>query len=155
MAQTFARTIKRGVLGLIVVALILAIIPIKYLAAPQWDVLVRDDSGTPLAGLNVRLSFQNYSAEPDSHEMTLVTDQSGHVAFPSQFRTASLLQRAFYTAGSAMGGVHASFGNHAFVFVFGGGYEGGAVSGPYVTDWTGSSTKLASTIVAKRIENAH
>jgi hypothetical protein len=48
---------KRGVLGLIVVALTLGMIPIQYLAAPQWDVLVRDDSGTPLAGLYVRLKF--------------------------------------------------------------------------------------------------
>jgi hypothetical protein len=155
VAQTFARTIKRGVLGLIIVAFIAGIIPTRYLAAPHWDVSVRDESGAPLAGLNVRLSFKNYSAESDSHEITLVTDQSGHVAFPSQFRSASLLQRAFYTIGSAIGGVHASFGNHAFVFVFGGGYEGDAVTGPYVTDWTGSPTKMASTVVAKRMKNAH
>jgi hypothetical protein len=155
VAQTFPRTVKRGVLGLIIVAFIAGIIPIRYLAAPQWDVLVRDESGTPLAGLNVRLSFENYSDESDSHEITLVTDQSGHVAFPSQFRTASLLQKAFYTAGSATGGVHASFGNHAFVFVFGGGYEGGAVTGPYLADWTGSPSKMASTVVAKRMQDAH
>jgi hypothetical protein len=55
---------------------------------------MRDESGTPLAGLNVRLSFKNYSAESDSHETTLVTDQSGHVAFPAQFRGTSLLQTA-------------------------------------------------------------
>ena len=149
MTQTPARTIRWGVLGLIIVVFTIGFIPIRYLAAPQWDVWVRDESGAPLAGLYVRLSFKNYSAESDSHETTLVTDQSGHVAFPAQFRTVSLLQKAFYTTGSAMGGVHASFGNHAFVFVYGGGYEGGAVTGPYVTDWTGSPTKIASRIVAK------
>ena len=155
MAQTFARTIKRGVLCFIIVAFTVGLIPTRYLAAPQWDVSVRDESGAPLAGLNVRLSFKNYSAESDSHEITLVTDPSGHVAFASQFRRASLLQRAIYTIGSAMAGVHASFGNHAFVFVFGGGYEGDAATGPHVTDWTGSPTKMASTIVAKRMKNAH
>jgi len=151
VVQASARAIKRGVLSLIAVAFTMSLIPFRYLAAPQWDVWVRDESGMPLAGLSVRLSFENYSAESDSHEMTLVTDRSGHVAFPAQFRTASLLQRAFYTAGSAMEGVHASFGNHAFVFVFGGGYEGEAVAGQDIANWTGSPTKMASTIVAKRM----
>ena len=116
---------------------------------------MKDGSGTPLAGLNVRLSFQNYSAESDSHEMTLVTDQSGHVTFTSQFRRASLLQKAIHMTRSAMEGVHASFGNHASVSAIGGCCEGEAVTGPYVTDWTGSPTKMASTIVAKRTENDH
>ena len=150
MARTFARTIKRGVLCLVVVFIAVGLIPLRYLAAPHWDVWVKDEAGKPLAGLNVRLGFQNYSAESGSHEITLVTDQSGHVTFPSQHRTASLIQRAFYTTASAMAGVHASFGNHAFVFVFGGGYGGDAVTGEYLTDWTGSPTEMASTIVAKR-----
>lgn len=123
--------------------------PIRYLAAPKWDVVVLSEAGAALAGLNVRLSYVNYSAESDSHEITLVTDQSGHVVFPSQYRTASLLQRAFYIARSALGGVHASFGNHAFVFVFGSGYDGEAVTGSYVTDWTGSPTEMKSKIIAK------
>jgi hypothetical protein len=130
-------------------------IPIQYLAAPQWNVYVKDERGTPLVGLYVRLSFTNYSAESQGHEITLFTDHSGHVDFPAQYRTASLLQRTFYTVRSAMGGVHASFGKHAFVFVFGGGYEGDAVTGAHVTDWSGSPTKMASTIIAKRVENKH
>src|SRR5438046_1334282 len=129
-----------------IVVVAVGLIPIRYLAAPQWDVWVTDQTGTPLTGLNVRLSYRNYSAESEGHEITLVTDYSGHVNFPAQFRTASLLQKAFYTARSATGGVHASFGNHAFVFVFGGGYEGDAVTGSHLTDWSGSPKKMTSTI---------
>jgi len=108
------------------------------------------DAGLPLLGVNVRLSYENYSTESDSHEMTSVTDTGGHVLFPAQFRSANFLQRAFYTTRSALGGVHASFGNHATVWVFGGGYEGDAVTGPYITDWTGSPSAMTSRIVAKR-----
>jgi hypothetical protein len=155
VVQTFVRTFKRTSLLRFIVVLAIGFIPIRYLAAPQWDVWVRDETGAPLTGLNVRLSFKNYSAESESHEITLVTDPSGHVAFPSQYRTASLLQKAFYSAASATGGVHASFGNRAFVFVFGGGYEGTSVTVPYVTDWTGLPTKMTSTIFAKHVVGPH
>lgn len=78
-------------------------------------------------------------------------------AFPSQYRAASLFQRAFYTALSALEGVHASFGNDAHVSVFARdwGYVGTAVTGPYVTDWTGSPTKMTSTVIAKTMEDPH
>ena len=155
MVRTFAKTIKRGVLYLAFAFFALSLIPIRYLAAPQWDVWVKDEASKPLAGLNVRLDYQNYSAESDSHEITLLTDQSGHVTFPSQYGKASLIQRAFNTCGSAMGGAHASVGNHAFVFAFGEGYEGDAVTGAYITDWTGSPTKMASTIIAKTTKSQH
>jgi hypothetical protein len=151
MSQPFARIIKRLVLGLCVAGLLIGLIPMRYLAAPQWDVWVKNEAGSPLPGLDVRLSYENYSAESESHEITLVTDQAGHVAFQPQFRTASLLQRAFYTAWSSLAGVHASFGNHAFVFVFGGDYEGDALTGHYVTDWTGLPPRMTSTIVAKPV----
>jgi hypothetical protein len=116
---------------------------------------VKDEAGKPLAGLNVRLDYKNYSAESDSHEITLVTDQSGHVTFPSQYGKASLIRRAFYASASAVGGAHASFVDHAFVFVFGNGFEGDAVTGAYITDWTGSPTEMASSVVARSTKHQH
>jgi hypothetical protein len=151
VSQTFSKTSKRGAIGFILVCFVIGLIPMRYLAAPQWDVWVRDEKGMPLPSLNVRLSYENYSAESESHEITLVTDKAGHVEFPSQHRAASLLQRVLYTACSSLGGVHATFGNHAFVFVFGGGYDGDAANGHYVADWTSSPTKMTSTIIAKAV----
>ena len=116
---------------------------------------MKDEAGKPLAGLSVRLDYENYSAESDSHEITLVTDPSGHVTFPSQYGKASLIRRAFYTSVSAMGGAHASFGNHAFVFVFGNGFDGDTGTGAYITDWTGSPTEMASSIVARKTKTQH
>jgi len=151
----FAGKIKWAAVGLVIIGIAVGFFPIRYLAAPKWDVVVLNEAGESLSGLNVRLVYENYSAESDSHEITLVTDQSGRVAFPSQYRTASLLQRAFYIARSALEGIHASFGNHAFVFVFGSGYDGDAVDGPYITDWTGSPAEMRSKIIAKHSEGSH
>ncbi len=121
-----------------------------YLASPRWDVWVVTDDGKPLTGVNVRLVYQNYSTEGRSHEITLKTGEDGRVLFPAQYGRASLFQRAVYTVSSAGAGVHASFGRQAYVFVFGEGYEGSAVTGKYVTDWRGSSESMESRIVASK-----
>lgn len=143
-------TVRRHPVATFIACLVVAFTPIPYLACPQWDVTVTDASGRPLQCIYVRLSYQNYSVESDGHETTLVTDASGHVSFPARHRAATLAQRIVFTASSATAGVHASFGKDAFVFAFGDGYSGNAVSGKYVTDWTGSPPKMVSTIVAKR-----
>jgi hypothetical protein len=114
--------------------LIVSLLPMPYLASPRWDVWVVTNDGKALAGINVRLVYQNYSAEGQAHEVTLKTDEQGRVLFPTQYGHASLLQRLVYTVSSAGAGVHASFGQHAYVFVFGDGYEGNAGAGNYVTD---------------------
>jgi hypothetical protein len=95
--------------------------------------------------------YENYSAEGTSHELTLTADENGHVLFPKQYEKTSIFQRLFYTASSAMAGVHASFGRHAYVLAFGGGYEGSAVTGKYVADWRGSPDSMQSRIVAKHV----
>jgi hypothetical protein len=107
----------------------------------------------PLAGVLVRLTYENYSAESDSHEITLTTDGNGYVLFPQQRKWTIPLLYLFHTAASATGGVHASFGRHATVFIFGRGYEGDAVRGKYVTDWDGSPAEMKSLIVARRQRN--
>jgi hypothetical protein len=122
----------------------------RYLASPRWEVWVVAADGQPLSGINVRLVHQNYSAEGQSHEITMKADANGHAMFPSQYERASFIRRAFYTLSSASAGVHAGFGRHAYVFAFGGGYDGQAVSGKFVTDWRGSPDSMESRIVAEK-----
>ncbi len=149
-AKVNASKVLRFVAVVIGALLIVGVFPIRYLASPRWEVWVVAVDGKPLPGINVRLEYQDYSAEGRGHELTLMTDETGHCLFPPQYGRASFFQRVFFTLSSAMAGVHASFGPHAFVFAFGGGYEGDAVSGDYVTDWTGSPGAMESRIVAKR-----
>lgn len=132
------------------VLLIIALWPMRYLAAPRWSVAVVTDDGHPLANTNVRLVYQNYSAEGRSHELTLTTDENGRVLFPAQYEKVCVLQRLYYTVSSAGAGVHASFGRHAYVLAFGGGYEGNAVDGKYLTDWRGAPDSMESRIVVKK-----
>jgi len=132
------------------VLLIIALWPMRYLAAPRWSVAVVTDDGHPLANTNVRLVYQNYSAEGRSHELTLTTDENGRVLFPAQYERVCVLQRLYYTVSSAGAGVHASFGRHAYVLAFGGGYEGNAVDGKHLTDWRGTPDSMESRIVVKK-----
>ena len=132
----------------VIVLLALCLWPTSYLASPSWNVVVVDADGRPRQHANVRLVYENYSVEANSHELTLQTDEAGRVTFPAQHRRANLAQRAFYTGSAAIGGVHASFGRHAHVFAFGDGYEGNVIAGQYVADWTGSPDSMQSKIVA-------
>ena len=108
-----------------------------------------DGEGRPLQGMMVRLEYQNYSTESTSHELTSQTDKNGRVTFQPQRQSASLIERAFYTASAAMAGVHASFGRHASVIAFGDDWSADAVVGQYVADWTGSPHSMQSRIIAK------
>ncbi len=150
MTPKVSRTKRRaGTVAVTAVMAIIALWPTGYLASPRWEVWVVTQDGQPIQGINVRLVYQNYSAEGRSHEITLMADESGHVLFPPQYERASIIQRVFYAISSAQGGVHASFGRHAYVFAFGGGYEGDAVTGKYVADWRGDPESVQSRIVAK------
>ncbi len=96
-------------------------IPLRSLDCPAWDVWVTDQSGQPVSGITVRLTYRNYSAEQESHEIDATTNAHGHVAFKAQTLSASLGRRVAATLQSAAAGVHASFGAHATVFAFGNG----------------------------------
>jgi hypothetical protein len=104
-------------------------------------VWVLNDVGQPMPQISVRLVYQNYSAEGTSHEVTLTADDNGHVLFPPQYEKASIFQHVLFVMSSAMAGVHASFGRHAHVFAFGGGYEGIADA-----DWQGYPESMQSRI---------
>lgn len=110
----------------------------------------RGRSCAPIETMNVRLSYENYSAESTGHEMDAITDAQGHAQFPMQKDSASIARYVRYSARSAMEGVHASFGRHAYVFVFGQDREGEATTGDLVTDWTGTPQEMKSRIVARR-----
>src|SRR5579862_548142 len=102
-------------------------IPLRSFDCPAWDAWVTDQSDQPIAGVTVRLTYRNYSAEQESHEIDAITNAQGHVAFKAQTLSASLGRRAAATLWSAAAGVHASFGPHASVFAFGNGLQGFAI----------------------------
>src|ERR1700719_4459586 len=109
---------------LIVVLLLAALIvligwPITTAQCPTWEVWVVDQSGQPLQGMTVRLTYQNHSAESESHSEDLQTDANGHVLFRPKSLTVPWIHRAIVTMESAVAGVHASFGPHAWIWAFG------------------------------------
>jgi hypothetical protein len=132
------------IFGLAAVALfIVGAWPMSYLASPRWDVRIVTDVGQPVPQINVRLVYQDYSVESESHEVTLRTDEDGHVLFPQHYQSACIFQRVFHTVSSAGTGVHSSFGRHAYVLAFGGreGFDS--------VDWRGSPKSMQSSIVVK------
>jgi len=132
-------------------------VPLSSLDSPAWDVWVTDRRGQPVSGITVRLTYRNYSAERESREIDAITDAYGRAVFGAQMLRASLGRRAVVTLLSAAAGVHASFGRHAAVLVFGKGLEGFDIDRErnLVVDWTGEPDHMESRIVvvsAKIIE---
>jgi hypothetical protein len=139
-----------AVAGIAAILALLVINPvISTPATPLWEVWVVDANGRALSGMTVRLSWQNYSAETSDHQEDQQTDEKGYVVFPARKFRASINERLLGTIRAADGGVHASFGPHAFVFAFGKGLQGPAVTGEYVADWTGKPNRMQSRIVAE------
>jgi|ERR1700722_11986033 hypothetical protein len=133
----------------IVVGIILAALlaPIRSVEAPLWTVCVVDEANMPAAGVTVRESYRNYSAEFRDNEQDLITAQHGRVIFPAKTLWAPLIQRGAAIISSANGGAHASFGRHVYVFAFGDGREGNANKNGFVEDWTGSPDINQSRII--------
>ena len=123
--------------------------PVTSAESPYWEVWVTNESGQPLDGMTVTLSYQNYSTESEGHSEQKQTDPSGYVVFSPQSLKANRWQRIVTTLQAAGAGVHASFGPHAWVMAHGNGLDGIAVSNGYVTDWRGSPPRMVSRIVAK------
>jgi streptogramin lyase len=137
------------VLILLVFTLGIGFIPFTSLASPAWDVWVIDQSGQAVAGITVRLTYQNHSLERAAHQIDAITDARGHVRFSAQTAKASLGRRLVGTLLSAMAGSHASFGPHASVFAFGNGLEGFDIDKQTdnMVEWTGKSAHMESRIV--------
>ena len=45
--------------------------------SPEWEVWVVDQAGQPIEGMTVRMTYQNYSAEIESHPDDRTTDAKG------------------------------------------------------------------------------
>ena len=137
------------ILILAATAAVAALIPLTTLNCPSWDVWISDENGRPVPGITVRLSYKNYSAECESHEIDAITDSQGHVKFSPKTLTASLGSRVAAIASAARAGVHASFGPHAWVFAFGNGLEGYDIDPRrnVLVDWDGKPDQMQSRIV--------
>ena len=142
---------------MIAIGLVLAfaLVPFASPHCPGWSVTVVDKQDKPIPGMTVRLSYQNYSLEDESHEIDRITDQRGQVTFPAQTIHASFLRRCYYTLLSARAGVHASFGPSASVFAFGKGMEGSDVDPKrgIPVFWRGTPSQMQSRIVINRGSN--
>ncbi|MBB5344409.1 hypothetical protein [Tunturibacter empetritectus] len=128
--------------------ILLFVYPFESLQAPLWEVSVVDTSNNSISGAKVRESYRDYSAESKGSEADLITDLTGKVTFPARKIRASVLKRFVIVLSSATAGAHASFGPHAFVFVFGG-MEGSSIKNGVVEDWTGSPRMNKSVIVVQ------
>jgi hypothetical protein len=140
------------VVGLTLVVGMLAywLLPVSWLAAPQWEVVVVDEHGKPVEGLTVRETWQNYSVEMEGHEADRQTDANGNATFPAQDSEYSILRQIAGTASALVHlNVHASYGPHATVFAFGKHLEGTATTGNFVADCTGSPSLMRSRIVVR------
>jgi hypothetical protein len=143
--------VRKVLLILIAIALVVALVPVKSLDCPAWDVWLVDRMGQPVAGMTVRLSYRNYSAEDEDHQVDETSDQSGHASFAAQTISVSRIRRCLSTLRSAIAGVHASFGPHADVFAFGKGLEGFNLDlqRNIVVTWTGGPKRMESRIVVR------
>jgi len=105
--------------------------------------------------MTVHLSYQNYSAEDEYHEVERITDQRGQVTFSAQTLHASFFRRCYYTVLSAGAGVHASFGPSAYVYAFGKGMEGSDIDPKQgiLVFWRGTPSQMQSRIIADRRRN--
>jgi hypothetical protein len=76
-----------------IVGLVVLLVPIPSSETPLWTVCVVDEVNKPAAGVKVRESYRNYSAEFNDGERDLTTDGKGCVAFPAKRLWAPLAQR--------------------------------------------------------------
>src|ERR1019366_7923885 len=121
-------------------------LPVRTVSAPDWDACVVDASNTPVSGVLVRESYQNYSAEFSAHEQDLYTDAKGCVHFSTKKVTSPLFMRLLAILSSATAGVHASYGPNSYVIAFEGNRTGADVRNGYIYTWTGGPQQEASTL---------
>jgi hypothetical protein len=131
------------------ILLLVALLPVTTLAAPDWSACVVDESSKPVPGVLVRESYQNYSAESEGHEEDQYSDANDCVHFAPKLTRASLFRRLIEIAHSAMAGVHASFGPYDYVTAFQGNARGDDVRGGYEYAWTGSPRHVDSSLVLR------
>ena len=137
---------RRRVALMFAAVLVATLWPVSTLSAPEWSVCVLDESNRPAAGVLVRESYGNYSAELQGHEEDLYTDTNGCVSFLPKRVKSSLLKRFGVILLSATGGVHASFGPYSSVTAFRAGQVGDDIRGGLLFRWEGSPTQMKSVL---------
>jgi hypothetical protein len=134
----------------VTIALVASLIPFPYQVCPSWEVSVVDTSGSPLPGMTVRLSYQDYSVNRASHEQDRTTDSQGRASFPERVTSRAFASRGGGALLSALSqGVHASLGRHAYVMAFGQGLQGSDFSFGVLNDWKGEPNHMSSKITAE------
>ena len=110
--------------ALAAVLLLVAVIPVPGLVAPDWTVTTLDASHRPISGITVREVWQHYSLERISHEEDHVTDSKGQVHFPRRQRRSSVAGRFLGCLGQVLStGAEASCGAHFHLVAFGNGID--------------------------------
>ena len=131
------------------IVLLLALLPIKTVAAPDWSACVVDETSRPLPGILIRESYQNYSVESEGHEEDQYSGANGCAHFSLKLTSASLFKRLIAFARSSMAGVHASFGPYDYVTAFDGGARGDDVRNGFDYAWKGSPRHVDSLLVLR------
>jgi hypothetical protein len=122
----------------------------------MWVVTVVDEHGSPIKGMTVRRTWQNYSVEATGHEMDRQTDANGNATFPVQKTDYSMLSQVAGTMSALIHfNVHASYGPHASVFAFGKHLEGTSITGEYLADWTGHPSSMQSRTLPRTLPTGH
>ncbi|MFL6283455.1 MAG: hypothetical protein ACJ74Q_09980 [Pyrinomonadaceae bacterium] len=92
----------------------------EYVIVPAWRIQIVDEAGNPVKGAFVRQVWQDYDVEREGHEQDAGSNNDGYVSFPKRIIRTSPEERAKGRARNIQRlGVHASFGVHAYVLVWG------------------------------------
>jgi len=84
--------------------------PATDIVSPDWDVVVTDTDGHPIAGAPVTVFSQQYTIERVDHEETQITGADGRAHFRERRIHAMNLIRFFGALRNLDQGAHASFG---------------------------------------------
>jgi hypothetical protein len=86
--------------------------PAADIVSPDWEVVVTDTEGHPIAGATVTVSSQQYTLERVDHEEANTTGDDGQAHFRGRRIRAMNLMRIFGALRNLDQGAHASFGVH-------------------------------------------
>jgi len=98
-------------------------IPFSTVVVPAFTVQVVDTVGRAVDGACVSQTWQHYSFEAEGHDAEVKADSAGYAKFPRRTATASLFTRVIAPLRQA-GGMHSSFGPHAWIIATAPGQHG-------------------------------
>jgi hypothetical protein len=125
----------------------------ETIVAPRWDVWVVDETGKPVAGINITEVHEDFSCESVDHSETMFTDEHGHAQFHARYSKWHPIMCTYHTTGEFLSFGHHSRGRHATVTA---GDPQGILFGKnvdkdgHVIEWLGSPDHLTSHIIVHR-----